>query len=342
MTNVLSFPRAAVAALALATALTCVAHRGEAQSVTSGVIRGTVVDAVGRPIENADVVVEQLKRRTRTTTEGFFLFTDVKPGKYTIGVRSIGYESASAKITVRDSAAIVRFALGRAAFSLPARVTTASRGGLSGVIADTGYAPLADVRVRVIGADEEGVTDARGAFFLPVKPGRYLVRIERDGYARQLIGVSVPETEGREIAAWMIPQKGKDNPQVGANLFDMRKRMIGAVGPTERSGPASARYFSREEIDKLGHRDVLTLIRAAAGYPVGPDCWVTINGGPRKDPIWRLSTDEVEFVEVYERNVRRVTGGPQTGSRERLAEQRLEQATTPTGLCAVNIIVWTR
>ncbi len=108
------------------------------------------------------------------------------------------------------------------------------------------------------------------------------------------------------------------------------------------AGPATTRFFTREEIDKFGQRDVLAFIRGVAGYPIGSDCWVTINGGPRKDPIWRLSTDEVEFIEVYERPRPRVTAGPQSGSRERLAEQRLDQATTPNALCAANIVVWTR
>jgi hypothetical protein len=47
-----------------------------------------------------------------------------------------------------------------------------------------------------------------------------MVRIERDGYARQLIGVTVPPN-GRKIAAWMVPQRGGNNPREGANLFEM-------------------------------------------------------------------------------------------------------------------------
>ncbi|MCC6242644.1 MAG: carboxypeptidase regulatory-like domain-containing protein [Gemmatimonadaceae bacterium] len=314
-----------------------------AQETPRGIVRGTVVDATGRPIENADVFVEQLKQRTRTTAEGRFAFVGVKAGKYTIGARSVGYLSASKKVSVKDSATVLQLVLERGAFSLPARVTTASRGGLSGVVADTGYAPLANVHVRVVGADKEAITDARGAFFVPVEPGRYLVRLEREGYARQLIGVSVPESAGREIAAWMVPQKGRDNPQIGANLFDLRKRLIGAEGNLPR-GPATSRLLTREDVDTLGQRDLLQLVRAVAGYPVGADCWVRVNGGPRKDPIWRLSTDDVEFVELYAKGTSRVTSGPVSpgSSRERLAEQRLDQATTPSGSCSAEIIVWTR
>lgn len=317
--------------------------RAESQTASPqtapGIIRGTVVDSAGRPVENIDVSVEQLQRRMRTSADGRFLFVDVKSGKYTVNVRGIGYESASTKVTVKDSAVLVRFTLTRKPFSLPARVTTASRGGLSGVIADTGYAPLANVRVQVIAVEGDARTDARGAFFMPLKPGRYLVRLEREGYAPQLVGVTVPENEGREIAAWMIPQQGKTNPRFGANLFDMRKRKI-------QAGPARAHFYSREEIDKFGHRDLLPFVRGGAGFPVNQDCWVTINGRPRRDWLWNLSTDDIEYIELYEPPRPRVTAGPQSVSREKMAERRLERATTATattpGSYCLEMWVWTR
>jgi uncharacterized membrane protein len=327
----------AIAVRALLAAVLCLAPSLlMAQTTPSGVIRGTVVDTAGRPIENADVSVEQLRQRVRTSAEGRFAFVGVKPGRYTVGVRSIGDESASSKITVKDSAVTVQFALTRRPFSLPARVTTASRGGLSGVIADTGYAPLADVRVQIVAVEEQATTDSRGAFFLPVKPGKYLVRLRRDGYASQLIGVTVPVNEGREIAAWMVPQQGKSNPRFEANLFDMRKRKIMAK-------PATAHFYSREEIDKFGYVDLLPFVRGGAGFPVSQDCWVTINGGPRRDFLWNVSTDDIEYIELYEPGRPRVTAGPPSASREKMAEQRLERATAPTpGSYCPTMWVWTR
>jgi hypothetical protein len=310
--------------------------RVPAQTTPSGIIRGTVVDSAGRPIENADVSVEQLRQRVRTSAEGRFAFVGVKPGRYTVGVRSIGYESASSRVTVKDSAVIVQFALTRRPFSLPARVTTASRGGLSGVIADTGYAPLSDVRVQIVAVEDQTTTDSRGAFFLPVKPGKYLVRLRRDGYASQLIGVTVPVNEGREIAAWMVPQQGKSNPRFETNLFDMRKRKIMA-------GPARSHFYSREEIDKFGHADLLPFVRGGAGFPVSQDCWVTINGGPRRDFLWNLSTDDIEYVELYEGAQPRVTSEPKSTSREKMAEQRLDRATSQaSGSFCPAMWVWTR
>jgi hypothetical protein len=307
-----------------------------AQNAAGSVIRGSVLDKEGRPIENADVAVEQLQRRVRSAADGRFSFVDITPGKYTLSVRSIGFESATVKVTVKDSTASVEFVLTRRPFTLPARVTTASRGGLSGVIADTGFTPLAQARVRVIGFEGEALTDTRGAFYLPVRPGRYLVHVEREGYARQIVGITIPESEGREMTAFMTPTAGKDNPQLGANLFDFRVRRI-------RAGPARSQMYTREDIEKFGRPDVLWLVRGAAGYPVGADCWVIVNGGPRREQLWRMSTDEVEFVELYDVPEPRVTSGPKSVSRERLAEQRLDRVTAArTGDCLVTIGVWTR
>ncbi len=349
MTSALGFLRGmGVGWLATSVLLLMVFTDASAQSTTmspTGVIRGTVLDSNGRPIENAEVSVRQLERVTGTGPQGRFLFAGVKPGKYNVDVRSLGYESGSARVTVHDTAAIVTFMLTRVTFSLPARVTTANRGGLSGVIADTGYKALANARIRVIGVPDETTTDSAGAFFLPLQPGRYMVRVEREGYARQLIGVSIPESAGREIAAWMVPAKGKDNPQIGANLFDMNKRLIGADfggGSRPVGGPASARIFSREDIDRLGHRDLLTFLRAVAGTPVPSDCWAYINGGPRRDPIWRMTLMDVEFVEVYHKGVQRMIPGREVGTPAQQADQRLARATTPNAMCTVVVYVWRR
>lgn len=309
----------------------------QAQETVAGSIRGFVVDDKDQPIADADVLVEQLRSRMRTSSAGRFAFIGVKDGKYTVVVRSIGYETQTVRVTVRDSIASVRVKMVRASFSLPALVTTVSRGGLSGVVADTGYQPLSGVHVRVMGVSESARTDTSGRFFLPIQPGRYLVRLDRDGFARQLIGVTVPENEGREIAAWMVPKRGSDNPQIGANLFDLNMRMM-------RMGPATSKLFSREDIERIGKRDVLTLVREGAGYLVSADCRVTVNGGPQTKAIWELYADNIEFVEIAEIPKTRQYGGPAGGSRDGLAITKSPLiAPTNGGDCkATGINVWTR
>ena len=76
------------------------------------------------------------------------------------------------------------------------------------------------------------------------------------------------------------------------------------------------------------------------------DCWVTINGGPQRDWLWNVSTDDIEYIELYELAKTRVVVGPLSGSREKMAEQRIDRATSPTaaasGSKCLNIWVWTR
>lgn len=307
----------------------------DAQAPLAGRISGQVVSASGQPIENADVYVEQLQRRVRTGAGGQFRFLDVKNGKYTVGVRSVGYIEQSTKVTVNEKGAPLKFIMERAPFSLPSRITVASRGGLSGIIADTGYHPLANVSVRVMGESFAEKTDSAGAFFIPLRPGQYMVRIERDGFARQMIGVTVPENEGRQLAAWMVPQR-KSNPRIGANLFEMNERMI------RNRSPVSSKFFTREDIEARGITDLQTLIRIEDHPTLDPSCPVMINGGPRIDPLWRVMTYEIEYVELYLPKQLRQTGGPASASSARLANAKASMSTPPRGPCGNLIVVWTR
>ena len=75
---------------------------------------------------------------------------------------------------------------------LPSVVTQADRGGLSGVIADTDHNPLKDATVSVMGEGKAARTDFTGNFFIPLKAGQYMVRIEREGHVRQMMGVMIP------------------------------------------------------------------------------------------------------------------------------------------------------
>ncbi len=299
-------------------------------------LSGIVTDVTGKPLPDVDVYVDQLQRRTRTTENGRFQFESVKEGRYNVGARSIGYAARTARVTVRDSGAFVSFVLERTSFSLPSVITTADRGGLSGVVADTGLKALAGVSVRVIGQPYDERTASAGAFLMPLKPGAYMVRIERDGYARQLIGVTVPPNEGRKIAAWMVPQRGGNNPREGANLFEMRERLL-------RVGPASGLFYSREDIEKSGIKDLRTFASSAEAKMINQDCPVVINGGPEWQPLWRVMTEEIEYLEIYPPVPARQTAGPVSSSRDRMATQRAAMSTTAGSKeCGDKIMVWVR
>jgi len=306
-----------------------------AQADARATISGVVTDSAGRPVENAFVYVSQPQRSVRTGSDGKFRLVALKPGKYTVGVRSLGFREASAKVTVKAEGASVSIVLERTAFSLPSMITTAARGGLSGVVADTGMRPLTGVSVRVIGEPVMLTTDSAGAFFAPLKPGRYLVRIDQKGFARQVVGVTIPDSVGRQMAVWMVPSRSRPNPVVGANLFDMHQRVI-------RATPVFSGFYSREDLERLGHRDVQSLTRTLVGARLNTSCRVVVNGGPRTEPVWRLQTWEIEFVEIYLTRPERAVTRPNGAPRDAVLEQRLARASSPKDDCGASIYVWIR
>ncbi|OGH61023.1 MAG: hypothetical protein A3G34_17045 [Candidatus Lindowbacteria bacterium RIFCSPLOWO2_12_FULL_62_27] len=67
---------------------------------TTGVIRGTVVDAWGRPVENANIQTLPPTHSILTTKDGF-VFRDVEDGEYSLIVSKEGYRTGSARVEVR-------------------------------------------------------------------------------------------------------------------------------------------------------------------------------------------------------------------------------------------------
>jgi TonB-dependent starch-binding outer membrane protein SusC len=67
-----------------------------------GGVRGQVVEArTGEPVANAQILLEGTTRGTLTGRDGQFRIGELRPGTYTVRVRSIGYRSARAEVQVR-------------------------------------------------------------------------------------------------------------------------------------------------------------------------------------------------------------------------------------------------
>ncbi len=273
------------------------AKPGQAQGIAPqpagpNTLIGVVMDTLGVPIADADVFINALRRRTRSRADGSFRFDSLKVGTYDVSTRRIGYVAPTYSVPVRADGGSVYIRMIRISTSLPSMVTRATRGGLSGIIGDTAYTAVPNVRISVLGTTAEARTDSAGAFFLPLKPGRYMVRLERDGYARQMLGVTIPEAEGRRVAAWLVPQAGAGNAQESANLFELNQRLM-------RMSPVTSKFFSREDMESQGVPDLQALARRWSMGQIMPDCMVTVNGGPRFLPLWQLTASDLEFVEVY-------------------------------------------
>ncbi|MBL0171227.1 MAG: carboxypeptidase regulatory-like domain-containing protein [Gemmatimonadaceae bacterium] len=300
-------------------------------------LSGVVTDSLGNFIAEADVYISSLKRRVRTNGDGSFLFEKLKPGTYDVGARRLGYVARSYRVVVGDDGGTVNIRMIRIGFSLPSMVTTAERTGLSGVVGDSAYGAMSDVVVRVIGNEAHTFTDSAGAFFLPLKPGRYMVELKRDGFSTQRVGVSIPEHEGRKIAAWMIPRQGRPNPLEGANVFEMSQRLM-------RASPVWSKYYTREDMAKQGISEIRQVVNMAAMKLVDPDCPVLIDGGPKTLPVWQLSAGDVEFVELYTARPARRTVTSLNGNPQKFSTSTSMTPTSPRdqSACGVSVVAWLR
>ena len=65
-----------------------------------GVIRGTVVDQWGKPIENASIQTLPPTHVILSTMDGF-IFKDIEDGEYSLIVSKEGYKAGSARVEVR-------------------------------------------------------------------------------------------------------------------------------------------------------------------------------------------------------------------------------------------------
>jgi iron complex outermembrane receptor protein len=95
----------------------------------SGSLQGTVSDSSGAPLSNASVTVEGTGLRTNTGTTGEYQLRGVPAGAHSVRARLIGYQAATATVTViaRD---VVRhdFVLGKSTVQLaPINVVVGSR-----------------------------------------------------------------------------------------------------------------------------------------------------------------------------------------------------------------------
>ncbi|MEQ1690340.1 MAG: carboxypeptidase-like regulatory domain-containing protein, partial [Gemmatimonas sp.] len=251
--------------------------------------------------------------------------------------RILGYVARSHRVVVGESGGAVAIRMIRIGFALPSMVTTADRTGLSGVVGDTAYGAMPDVEVRVIGKEASTRTDSAGAFFLPLKPGRYMVELKREGFASQRVGVTIPEHEGRKIAAWMIPQEGRPNPLIGANVFEMSQRLM-------RASPVWSKFYTREDMAKLGITEVRQVANMASMKLVDPDCPVLLDGGPKTMPVWQLAAADVEFVELYtmppsRRTVTSINGNAQTIA---TSTSMLPSSARDRSECGVRMVAWLR
>ncbi len=115
----------------------------------------------------------------------------------------------------------------------------------------------------------------------------------------------------------------------------MQQRMV-------RRSPVRFHYYTREDIEKRGIRDLYSLIRQEDWPSIDPSCPVLINGGPRIEPLWKVMTEEIEYVELILGQVLNQRKSTVSGSDDVTYRTSGNMSTGETGPCGNLIIAWLR
>jgi hypothetical protein len=212
--------------------------------------------------------------------------------------RKLGYAPQERAFLVDTAGGSAAFSLMPLARALPPIVSSAARGGLSGVVGDTAFNPIKGAKVRVLSAGIETRTDSLGAFYIPVKPGSYMVAITRDSFASRLVSVAIPRDSGRRITAWLQPRTGAQSQQESWNIANLSERRAWIKQDMTNN------FFTREDLIRLKIEWIydavqMTAARNGAKEAYSRNCTVAVNGGASATDLSTLTIDDVESVEVY-------------------------------------------
>ncbi len=256
---------------------------------------GIVRDTIGNPVDSVELVIASAKRHAMTGPDGLFRFDDLKPGSYQIVARKLGFYPQVQSAKLEDNGGVVSFAMIQGVRALPPIVTSAARGGLSGVIGDTAYNIVEGAQVAVIASDHRALSDSMGRFFIDLKPGKYMVNVTRPGYASRLVSVTIPDDSGRRMTVWLTPSNRGQNAR-DAFAYDGLARRLAV------RNPVFSNIYTREDINKLGIEDGAQLSRLGSNSQFGPpddECQAFVDGGPLTLPLWAIDAADVEAMETY-------------------------------------------
>jgi hypothetical protein len=165
-------------------------------------VRGTVTNEADRPLEHAQVTLDQegVNRQVRTDRDGRFSFLGVPQGPHSLRVTWVGFAPETKQFEMTGGDVTVDVALRRLTF-LGTVAVTAKRTGLYGsVISKDSLIPVPGARIEIIGARKADSTASSGTFSFPdLKPGSYIVRVKHPFFESRNFGVAVPVGGGTEL-----------------------------------------------------------------------------------------------------------------------------------------------
>jgi hypothetical protein len=273
---------------------------------------GIVRDTFGIPLEGVEISIPKLQRRVFTRDDGTFRFEAISRGGYSIRARKVGYAPQIRSFDIGKEGGIGDFELLPLARVLPAVVSSAVRGGLSGIVVDTGYMNVADAEVRLLTKSMSTRTDSTGAFFLAAPFGSHMLSVKKPGFKEAVVSVSIPADSGRNVSLILAPARGTVPVREVWNVIDMGGRLAWR-------NQLKDVFYTREDMLKLGAEWAYQLVRWGGQASYDDDCSVIVNGGPATATLNALTIDDLEAMEIY--------GSARAGARPMAAGAR--QASPP-------------
>jgi hypothetical protein len=258
---------------------------------------GVVRDTAGIPIPGAEVIIPDLKLRLLANAEGIFRFEGVRTGKHTMRARKVGFAPQVREFALDSAGGVAEFELVPVTTSLAPVVAWSERPGISGVVADTAFHPIAGAFVRLLGEGQHAETDSAGRYYFPAKGGTHSLSISKPGYDPKLVSVNYPADSGRRITTWLNDVTHTPDVFERQALDSLRFR-IAWVKPQE------GKIFSHQQLEDLGSPWVYDAVQTTGSkfnyrQLFDRDCKAIVNGGRGIADLSHLTVDEVESIEIY-------------------------------------------
>jgi hypothetical protein len=299
-------------------------------------LTGVVHDSAGKPIADAEVILRDANRATRTNDRGQFTIPAPSAGSYGVWFRRLGYRSVDytwrALAGERTEISAGLFPIPRPLDPVVVRADedkrSASRASILGLVLDTAGAVIPEAEVQVVGADMSGTARANGGFlFKPLAVGTYVLRVRKLGFEPAMVTVQLSKGDDHEVIVYLRPlaanldpfvindRSGYGRDQVIYDELEKRKRWQSFQ--TRLLGPDDLKSYYNRSLDdaliKMGlYRSPYEspsgrptsingpLSRGSTMDPRHDDACILLNG---KDPVVRpltsFTTDEIEMLEVY-------------------------------------------
>lgn len=276
----------------------------------TGAINGVVNDSAGHPISGADVAITLLDRHGVSDSAGHFQLAGLRPGRYDLQVRRLGFAPTALLVDVAAGRATeVRVALQQVPARLDTVRTIAHLTAVSGVVTDDRAQPIEGAEVQLVGARLARTTDARGRFFFgDLKSGPYALRVRRLGFRPVTRAIHVVRDQRQDHAIQMmaLPYGLPEHVVSARSGFGNDEWAYRDMGTRLAFRGAMSSYVTAEDLAPHGHMLLLEALRLVPGAYIamqdrgGIRC-VLVEGRGERPPenLSALRADDIEAVEIY-------------------------------------------